>query len=311
MRKTRIAYLAPEIPALSATFVYNEILCLESIGFEVVPISVHIPGSVAEEDSIAELKSRTIYLYTLSKCSLIRTNLKELIRNPVRYFTVLAMAVRDAFKIGFTSHTGMGLLFRFMMSSRVVNILRDNGCRHLHTHFAHIPTDIAMYASGISGIPFSFTSHANDLFERGWLLREKVERSGFAVIISEFNREFLLKIGAADILADKARMTQVLKNLIGNAVKFSPAGCTVRIDAKVVDGNYQVSIQDEGIGMTTEETEKMFDRFYRADSSSTAKEGTGLGMSIVKHIVEAHDGKIWVESEAGKGMTVTFSIPMS
>lgn len=114
-----------------------------------------------------------------------------------------------------------------------------------------------------------------------------------------------------DILADKARMTQVLKNLIGNAVKFSLADCTVKIAAKVVDGNYQVSIQDEGICMTSEETKKMFDRFYRADSSSTAKEGTGLGMSIVKYIVEAHDGKIWVESEAGRGTTVTFSIPIS
>ena len=196
-KKVKIAYLAPEIPALSATFVYNEILCLESIGFEVVPISVHIPGSVAEEDSVVELKSRTIYLYSLSKYSLIWTNLNELIRNPLRYLTVLGMAVGDAFKIGFTSHTGRGLLFRFAVASRVVNILRDRKCQHIHTHFAHIPTDIAMYASGMAGIPFSFTSHANDIFERGWLLREKVERSGFAVTISEFNREFLLKIGAA------------------------------------------------------------------------------------------------------------------
>jgi len=63
--------------------------------------------------------------------------------------------------------------------------------------------------------------------------------------------------------------------------------------------------------MTSEQAEKIFDRFYRADMSSTALEGTGLGMSIVKNIIEAHGGKIWVESELGKGTTVSFTIPLS
>ena len=72
------------------------------------------------------------------------------------------------------SHVGRGLLYRFFVASQVVDILKKEGCWHLHTHFAHVPTDIAVYASGISDVPFSFTSHANDLFERGWFLREKV-----------------------------------------------------------------------------------------------------------------------------------------
>jgi signal transduction histidine kinase len=62
--------------------------------------------------------------------------------------------------------------------------------------------------------------------------------------------------------------------------------------------------------MTPEQVEKMFDKFYRADASNTAIEGTGLGMTIVKYIVEGHGGKIWVESESGKGTTVRFTIPI-
>ncbi len=71
-----------------------------------------------------------------------------------------------------------------------------------------------------------------------------------------------------------------------------------------------MSVQDQGLGMTSEQVEKIFDRFYRADMSSTALEGTGLGMTIVKQVIEAHGGKIWVESELVKGTTVNFVIPI-
>jgi colanic acid/amylovoran biosynthesis glycosyltransferase len=82
--------------------------------------------------------------------------------------------------------------------------LEKHGCRHLHVHFAHVPTDIAMYAARFAGITFSFTSHANDLFERGWLLKEKVARSAQAMTISEYNRRFLVSQGA-----DGAKITIV------------------------------------------------------------------------------------------------------
>jgi len=72
---------------------------------------------------------------------------------------------------------------------------------------------------------------------------------------------------------------------------------------------FEISITDQGIGMTPEQVEKIFDKFYRADASDSAPEGTGLGMSIVKYIVEAHRGKVWVESEYGKGTTVRVTIP--
>ncbi|GAI18212.1 unnamed protein product [marine sediment metagenome] len=104
-------------------------------------------------------------------------------------------------------------------------------------------------------------------------------------------------------------MEQVLKNILSNAVKYSPEGGVIRVVGEVFEDYYQVSVEDQGMGMTPEQLEKVFDKFYRADASNTAISGTGLGMSIVKYLVEAHRGKVFVESEVGKGTTVKFTIP--
>jgi len=199
MRKkmNKIAYLAPEIPALSATFVYNDILQLEDMGFEVIPLSVHVPGHVAMEKSVAGLAGKTRYLYRESKMTLFGENLWMLAKRPAGYLATCLMALKDAKNVGMFSHIGKGLIYRFLVGAKVAKILMEEGCDHLHANFAHIPTDIAMYASCMSDIPFSFVSHANDLFERGWLLREKVDRSLFSVTISDYNRQFLADHGAS------------------------------------------------------------------------------------------------------------------
>jgi glycosyltransferase involved in cell wall biosynthesis len=116
----------------------------------------------------------------------------------VRYFSTLATAVADAGQMGLLNRVGLGLLYRFFIAARVARILLREDCRHLHVHFAHIPTDIAMYAAGVSAVSFSFTAHANDLFERGWLLEKKVQRARFAVTISEYNRQLIKKNGGAE-----------------------------------------------------------------------------------------------------------------
>jgi colanic acid/amylovoran biosynthesis glycosyltransferase len=197
-RRFNIAYLAPEIPALSATFVYNEILQLEKIGIHIVPISVHQPYSMASGNDATQLMDRTYYLYHESMFIMLMANLKNILRYPIRYFKTFFTVLMDSFRIGILSHIGIGIIFRFIAASRLSEIIRNEKCDHIHVHFAHIPTDIAMYTSGLSGVPFSFTSHANDLFERGWLLKEKVERSKFAVTISDFNRRFLVRNGALE-----------------------------------------------------------------------------------------------------------------
>ena len=108
---------------------------------------------------------------------------------------------------------------------------------------------------------------------------------------------------------DKEKMGQVLKNLLSNAAKYSPEGGLIRVGGEIFEDHYRISVQDQGMGMTPEQVDKVFEKFYRVDASNTAIEGTGLGTTVVKHIVEAHGGKVWVESEPGKGTRVTFTIP--
>jgi PAS domain S-box-containing protein len=110
---------------------------------------------------------------------------------------------------------------------------------------------------------------------------------------------------------DKGKMGQVLENIISNAIKYSPEGSLVRIRGELVPQGYRISVADQGIGMTEEQTAKVLEKFYRADASHMAVGGVGLGMSIVKHIVEAFGGEIRVESAPGHGTTVSVTLPGS
>jgi len=187
----KVAYLAPELPALSATFVYNEILQLESLGVQVVPFSVHPPSSAVNEQRVEGLAKRTFNLYAQSKLNVLKDNLLCLLERPVCYLKTLIMVGRDIWQVGVFNRIGLGLVYRFFFAASLARQLQENDCDHLHVHFAHIPTDIAMYASSLSSVPFSVTAHANDIYERGWLLKEKVERSAFFATISEFNKRYL------------------------------------------------------------------------------------------------------------------------
>jgi glycosyltransferase involved in cell wall biosynthesis len=187
----KIAYLAPELPALSATFVYNEIIQLEKTRVRVIPFSVHRPNGSIDDPVVKNLKQRVSYLYERSKATVLKSHFRLLTRFPCRYFSALKMLFKDVFQLGLLSRTGFGLLYRFFYSVSLSDDLIRHKCEHIHVHFAHIPTDIAMYAACLAGIDYSVTSHANDLFERGWLLAEKVERSAFFATISEFNKQFL------------------------------------------------------------------------------------------------------------------------
>lgn len=122
--------------------------------------------------------------------------------------------------------------------------------------------------------------------------------------------EVALDGGPLEVPGDRGRIVQVLENLLSNAVKYSPDGGRVGVAAERRDGFCRVTVEDEGVGMTPPQVAKVFDRFYRVDSSDTAIRGTGLGLSIAKHIVEAHGGKIWVQSEAGIGTVVRFTLPL-
>lgn len=122
--------------------------------------------------------------------------------------------------------------------------------------------------------------------------------------------ELAISSETAPLRVDKGKMAQVFENLLSNAVKYSPPGSPIRITGEIAGENYRFSVADRGIGMTPEQAARVFNKFYRADASDTAVGGLGLGMSIVRNIVEAHGGRIWVESEPGRGTTVQFHLPL-
>ena len=114
-----------------------------------------------------------------------------------------------------------------------------------------------------------------------------------------------------DLPVDAGRLEQVVENLLDNAIKFSPAGCRITLTGRLIEEGYLLAVRDEGRGLTPEQRERVFDKFYRADASNTAAPGLGLGMCIGRQIVEAHGGRIWVESEVGRGTTVFFTLPLA
>ncbi|MEJ2746404.1 MAG: GAF domain-containing protein [Anaerolineae bacterium] len=114
----------------------------------------------------------------------------------------------------------------------------------------------------------------------------------------------------AMVYMDKNRISQVVDNLVGNAMKFSPDGGTITVNIFDRDDDVLVIIKDEGIGVPKEKQQKIFERFYQVDGSARRRfGGTGIGLAIVKRIVDAHNGQIWVESEIGRGSTFYFTLP--
>ncbi|MGC2078539.1 MAG: ATP-binding protein, partial [Xanthobacteraceae bacterium] len=109
---------------------------------------------------------------------------------------------------------------------------------------------------------------------------------------------------------DGRRLTQVLINLVGNAIKFTDAG-EVAIKAEANDGSFCVSVRDTGPGISASDQAKLFQEFQQADNAITRKKGgTGLGLAISKRIIKMHGGEIWVESRPGQGSTFTFTLPV-
>ena len=115
---------------------------------------------------------------------------------------------------------------------------------------------------------------------------------------------------AEKICADHDAVRQVLTNLLENSLRHTPSGGMITCMARREGNGVAVAVQDNGSGITREHLPRIFERFYRADNSRSREEGgTGLGLAIVKHLVEAHGGRVWAESERGKGTTVTCWFP--
>ncbi len=115
--------------------------------------------------------------------------------------------------------------------------------------------------------------------------------------------------GGAMVLADPQGLEQVLKNLVDNAIRYTPAGGRVRVEVREGDPRVRVAVRDTGVGIPSAALPRIFERFYRVDPArSRAEGGTGLGLAIVRHLVHAMGGEVWAESELGQGTTVFFTL---
>jgi signal transduction histidine kinase len=136
------------------------------------------------------------------------------------------------------------------------------------------------------------------------LIRERASRHGIKIDRTIDNR-------LGDFSGDERKVKQILVNLLTNAVKFTPEGGQIHVEAALGDNAVIVSVADTGIGIAPEDQEAVFEEFRQVGTNYAQKrEGTGLGLTLTKRFVEMHGGKIWVESEPGKGSKFTFTLPI-
>jgi signal transduction histidine kinase len=138
-----------------------------------------------------------------------------------------------------------------------------------------------------------------------------VERMGKELRQKAIGVEVRTPPGLPELHADRDRLVQVLSNILRNAINFSPQDSRITVEARRSGGVVEARVSDQGIGVPPDSLERIFDRFYQVDSSTTRRVGgVGLGLYICKGIVEAHGGRIWAESEGGKGTTIVFQLPV-
>ena len=141
------------------------------------------------------------------------------------------------------------------------------------------------------------------------LIADSIESVKHAASEKGIKQNLELSESLSSVKGDREKLTQVVINLLNNAIKFTPRSGEITIKAIELNGQVEVKVRDTGIGIPPEDLDKVFDKFYQIDSTLTREAGgTGLGLAICKGIVEAHNGKIWAESELGKGSTFIFTL---
>jgi len=162
---------------------------------------------------------------------------------------------------------------------------------------------VDMARIGVGALPLEKTPTALPEF-----LRELVERLGPAMDLDRARLD--IPSGFPEVCVDPDQLERILTNLLSNALKYSPPDTEVRVTAKKQDGTVQLSVIDQGVGIPPEDQQQLFQRYYRARGTRKT-EGVGLGLYITRMLVEAHGGRIWVESQPGRGSTFSFTLPVA
>ncbi len=152
------------------------------------------------------------------------------------------------------------------------------------------------------GISLNLTDVAFEIFAERLAQKFRTQTDKHAILV-DFPSEFPV------VVADEDRLEQVLSNLLSNAIKYSPDGGEIRLSGQVRPEQIIICVQDQGPGIAPGDIPHIFDRFYRADSASRTTKGAGLGLYLTRAIVEAHNGRIWVDPRPEGGVRICFSLP--
>jgi colanic acid/amylovoran biosynthesis glycosyltransferase len=191
---TTLAYVAGTFPLPSETFVYREVRGLRERGWSVIAVSLNEPGAASPDDRDLELDR--LIVYGCGLCRTLASAAGEITLHPLQSLKTLATAARDAvhqeepLSLAGRMKLPLQALAALGLSSR----LRKLGVCHIHCHFAHAPTTLGMYAAMQMRIPFSFTGHANDIFQRRSILKIKLRRAAFVACISRWHRDWYASI---------------------------------------------------------------------------------------------------------------------
>src|SRR5262249_36817806 len=142
------------------------------------------------------------------------------------------------------------------------------------------------------------------------LVRDTVESFGYVLAQQGFKVDVAIQPDLPEVPMDVDAVTQALANLIDNAIKYSEDRKVVTVEAAIRDGGGALSVGDEGIGIPGEEQGRIFDKFYRVGRSETqGRRGSGVGLALVRHVAEAHGGRVSVDSRPGEGSRFTLWLP--
>jgi len=180
-----VGYVVSTWPRLSQTFVLTEVMALERSGVPLRIFSVKDPGGEPIHANVALVRAEVTYLsFQRGWKRIVRANLRLARKMPARYLRALGHAV---------SYGRLGIMRRFFQAGYLADLLRHEQVTHLHAHFATAPTLVAMFASELTGIPYTFTAHARDIYvdTQHRLLRKEIAQARAVVTVSEYNREYL------------------------------------------------------------------------------------------------------------------------
>ncbi len=250
----------------------------------------------------AEVQSKTGDMIRMNKeLVLANERLKELDKLKSDFVSMVSHELKTPLTAMRTSAQVLGLADAGKETKReMLDIILRNIDRQ--TNLVNDLLDLSRIESGRMELKFERLSLDS-------LIADSIESVKQAASVEGIKLDVELPESLASVKGDREKLTQVVINLLNNAIKFTPRSGEIIIKARELNGQVEVKVSDTGIGIPTEDLDSVFNKFYQVDSTLTREAGgTGLGLAICKGIIEAHRGRIWAESELGKGSTFIFRL---